>query len=112
MPSLARLHKDKTGKKFNSIVSSLGFPFRSLRKSINVSTRAGSRDSSLAAYPKKNPYTYMEDDSILESQSHEMDHVENESATASERLGQSLSQDQNQNSVNVGQNETWGKFRT
>jgi hypothetical protein len=111
MPSLARLHKDKSGTKFNSIVSSLGFPFRSFRKSTNVSSRGGSGDSSLGAYPKKNPYTYMEDDSILESQSHEMDHVESESAPANQYLGQSVSRDQNQFSVQVGQNETWGKFR-
>jgi hypothetical protein len=104
MPSLARLHKDKTGTKFNSIVSSIGYPFRSSRKSTASSRRAGSEDSSLATCPKKSPYSYMEDDSVLESQSHEMSCVESESFREEQHLDRSLPHGLSHFSVDFGQN--------
>ncbi|KAF2731139.1 hypothetical protein EJ04DRAFT_584180 [Polyplosphaeria fusca] len=43
MPSLARLHKDKTGAKVNSVAASLGFPFRSFPR----------KDPTLECTPKR-----------------------------------------------------------
>lgn len=104
MPSLARLHKDTTGEKFNSIVSSLGFPVRSLRKSTNVSSYTGSKESTLEGYPKKSWYASMEDDSILGSQSHEISHVESEpTPAANQHFRRPLPHDRIHFSVDISQ---------
>src|SRR5690242_12412801 len=68
MPSLARLHKTN-GPKLSSIASSLGFTSR--RKTTNNSNN--SRLSTIDGYPKKSPYTYMEEES--DPGSHEMGRI-------------------------------------
>jgi hypothetical protein len=45
-----------------------------------TSITTGWDDSSLAACPKKSPYSYVEDESVLGSQTHEMSYVESGSA--------------------------------
>ncbi|KAF2176055.1 hypothetical protein K469DRAFT_38253 [Zopfia rhizophila CBS 207.26] len=110
MQSLARLHRDKTGAKFNSIVSSLWFPFRSLCKSTNASSHTGSKASTLEGYPKGSPYAFMGDDSILGSQSHEMSHVESEpTPAANQHLGRPLPHDRIHFSVDISQHHQGGQ---
>jgi len=69
MPSLARLHKDKTGEKIKSMLVSMGSRFRS-RKRTNATHHSGSSHSVIVR-SEKSPYAFMEDGSLLESQSRE-----------------------------------------
>lgn len=70
MPSLARLHKEKTGEKLNSIVSSIVSPFRST-KATTFTGYSGPKRPNLKE-SENSPYMFM-DGSLLESQSREED---------------------------------------
>lgn len=80
MPSLARLHKANSGK-LSTVATSLGF--RSSRKTTHGSN--SSRLSTIEGYPKKSPYTYMEEEWENGSGGHEMGRVTSNTALAHTR---------------------------
>lgn len=121
MPSLARLHKEKTGIKLHSVVSSMGSPFRSFRKSMGTSSQASSKGLSIEKYSTESPHTSIRSDSVHGLQAHETSHTEDDrSLVANQNFSQLSNDSRIHRSVDISQtvvvtshgeraSENWGR---
>ena len=104
MPSLARLHKDKTGAKLNKITSSLRSPFSSFRKSIGSSNRTDSTGSLFEKHSKSSSFSSSETGSEggLQLSGNNHEHC-GHTLTADQKLNKASSDGQIHRSVAISQ---------